>query len=1266
MDHAKIKKSLFKRLIFWFLSLSIIPLLFVGFIQMSLMTKESTRITLEHLYQGAESKEMFLENWFRYRLTDLSIHSNLENSVALLQTLEKKWLDSGLSLPKFVKSYSWLVDVGDMQHDLVSYKKTYDYVYDVLLFDLQGNLLYSVEKEDDLGLNLFTSWLSTTKMAAAVSKTLTTGKVTFSDLERYKPSHNGLFGFLSTPLISHNGDTIGIVVVQISFDKIFKNMEKGEGDFLTQDNYFVGTDGLLRTPISDDTRDILKKKIDTKPYKLWKKELALKSPADEDEDELQSATVSEYINPVGKLVIGVRENINLLGVKWLLISEVTSKEVFSAREDIKKHLFIILLMTIFAVVLIAFYQTRKITSPLRRLVAATRDFAQGGSAKVDIQSEDEIKVLADAFNQMVDKRDQSSLEIEKSNKKTKKALRNLSSQKFALDQHSIVSMTDPNGLINFVNSNFCIISGYSSEELLGNKHNILRSEIHRSEFFDDLTNIIKSGKTWHGDICSQTKNGELFWVRTTAVPFLGGDGKIQSYIYISTDITKQKQHEQMQLEQLQISEIKLELSQSLASAKNMKDSLKNALTLVITLPNFQLKKRASLYTFDIETKSYSEFIFIGENSTLINDWEEHFIKEYRQVIETGKVIHVPLCTHTTGEDGPHGHFIVPLINKANSQTNASEEIIAVIFFSCTAKQQTDKFQLSLLEEIGVIVTQEILRHRANDILENAMQLAEQNNQLKGEFLASMSHEIRTPMNGVLGMLNLLVDGQLEEDQLHKAMIAKSSAESLLVIINDILDFSKIEAGKLELEYIDFDLSDTLENLITSVALPAHEKGVEVILDLTQIDNSMAKGDPGRLRQVLTNLINNAIKFTSEGQIRVTAKLEETAVANELCLTCSIEDSGIGIPASKVKTLFDKFTQVDASTTREYGGTGLGLAICKNLVEMMHGQLTVNSQIGEGSCFTFTAFLEKSSHQKKIFSISDVSQFNVLIVDDNAVNCEVLQSQLEKWGVSVSAANSGEEALIKCQENMESDDRDFDIAILDMQMPGMDGIMLGQKLRKNINFKDIKLVMMTSLDSEKMTDKFNSVGFDAYFPKPTTATDLFKTLQIIQSHHKDISEPMITTDYLKIIGTEVEPSVQTAEADDGQTKIGHAKVLLVEDNKVNQMVATFTLKKLGIENVVVADDGLIALERLKACDGDEPFDIILMDCQMPNLDGYQTAKAIRSAEAGEHFTSIAIIAMTANAMEGDKEKCLLAGMNDYLTKPIDIDGLNKKLARWLDK
>ncbi|WP_053084507.1 hybrid sensor histidine kinase/response regulator [Catenovulum maritimum] len=530
-------------------------------------------------------------------------------------------------------------------------------------------------------------------------------------------------------------------------------------------------------------------------------------------------------------------------------------------------------------------------------------------------------------------------------------------------------------------------------------------------------------------------------------------------------------------------------------------------------------------------------------------------------------------------------------------------------------------------------------------------------QAKGDFLATMSHEIRTPMNGILGMLSLLLHDNLNEKQKHYAKLAKASGESLLTIINDILDFSKVDAGKLELENLDFNLRREIGDFSELMSFKAQEQGLELILDLTHIEQSMVKGDPGRLKQILTNLVGNALKFTEKGEIVIRASTKAIN-DSELSFHCSIQDTGIGINPDKTSSLFDSFTQVDASTTRKYGGTGLGLAIVKKLCLLMNGDISVTSQKGQGTCFTFHLKLGVSEQSEYVLPKFDIKQKHILIVDDNQTNLAVLQGQLENWGAIVTQASSADSALNLLDQTEYAEQ--FEVALLDMQMPVMDGAELGTIIRQNKNLDHIKLIMMTSLDRPGDPELFGEIGFNAYFTKPATTSDLLDSLAVVLSGGKVLEKatPLVTHNYLKSL-KRADEATQDNQVNWRENK----RLLLVEDNFINQTVALNLLENMQL-NCDLAGDGVEALKALSDSELSQEYDLILMDCQMPEMDGYEATQHIRKGSAGEQFKNIPIIAMTANAMVGDKQKCLNAGMTDYLSKPIDPQALEKMIEKWL--
>ena len=533
-------------------------------------------------------------------------------------------------------------------------------------------------------------------------------------------------------------------------------------------------------------------------------------------------------------------------------------------------------------------------------------------------------------------------------------------------------------------------------------------------------------------------------------------------------------------------------------------------------------------------------------------------------------------------------------------------------------------------------------------LEISREKAEASSKAKAEFLASMSHEIRTPMNGVIGMLGLLMREDLSEKQLHYAKIAHTSADSLLVIINDILDFSKIEAGKIELEILEFNLNSFLKSVVESVVLRAQEKGIEMILDVKRYSSIKVKSDPSRLRQILTNLLGNAIKFTERGEVVLTARINEI----DSTLYFNVKDTGIGIPKEKLNILFESFSQVDASTTRKYGGTGLGLAISNQLCHILGGEkINVTSELDCGSEFSFTIPVEFNKQEPLTYPVDNIQGVRILVVDDNETNREIVTAQLESWGAIVEKYADGESTLKRLSDK---ELNSFDVGILDMQMPEMDGAQLCKEIRTNSEWDNIKLMMMTSFGELYEANKFAKMGFSAFFSKPVIAEDLHKALSLIVSKTNDQeSIPFITRHQLGDIQSQ-------EEASNVRTGI---RVLVVEDNTVNQQIVFDLLDDLGHTSEITAN-GVEALERLN--NSPEAFEIILMDCQMPEMDGFQATKEIRSGSGGEAYTNIPIVALTANAMKGDRDKCINAGMNDYLTKPIDFNDLSSKISKWCAK
>jgi len=553
--------------------------------------------------------------------------------------------------------------------------------------------------------------------------------------------------------------------------------------------------------------------------------------------------------------------------------------------------------------------------------------------------------------------------------------------------------------------------------------------------------------------------------------------------------------------------------------------------------------------------------------------------------------------------------------------------------------EKEKILLELFTQLLVNINHRVV---TETLLEIEKEKALAASRAKSEFLANMSHEIRTPLNGVLGMNTLLMDTVLTREQKNYVKTVRSSGEALLNIINDILDFSKIEAGKLELEEIQFNLQLTLEDFGDIMAIKAEEKGLEFICAAAPDVPAVIIGDPGRLRQILVNLTGNAIKFTSSGEVAVTATIQ-SQTEDSICLKFSVKDTGIGIPAEKIDKLFESFTQADTSTTREFGGTGLGLAISKQLTGMMKGEIGVNSKPGRGSEFWFTSVFKKAHPGAQIPNPADALRgTRILIVDDNATNRNILSTQFKAWGIGSEEAPDGPSALKILYESLKINDP-FDMAVLDMQMPGMDGETLGRVMQSDEKLKNIRLLMMTSLGQRGDSKRMKEIGFSAYLTKPVRQSELFEALAVIAGVNHQQSENSLVTKYSL-----------------NEMNLEKFRILVVEDNITNQQVAMGILKKTGVRVDAVANgrESVIALEQV-------PYDLVFMDVQMPVMDGIEATRLIRSKDSKARNHDVPIIAMTAHAMQGDKDRCLEAGMNDYLSKPISPAPMAKVLKKWLD-
>jgi PAS domain S-box-containing protein len=789
--------------------------------------------------------------------------------------------------------------------------------------------------------------------------------------------------------------------------------------------------------------------------------------------------------------------------------------------------------------------------------------------------------------------------LQSARKTLTQSLRELEFQKYALDAHSIVSVADHSGKILAINAKFSEVSQYEPEELLGQDHRLLNSGHHSKEFFKAMWATIGHGKIWQNEVKNRRKDGTFYWVDSTIVPFMDENGKVLRYVSIRTDITDRKV-----------------VGEQLALQRTFYERLSETLG-------------EGLYVQDAQGRC----AYMNSEAEKLLGWSrQEFL---------GKSVHDTIHTQTASGDPLPGYDCPIMLNvKAQGETHLEDQVFvrkdgSIFPVSLVSKATFD--ETGKLDTMVVAFSDITQRKHTELAMRQAKESAEAAVRIKSDFLANMSHEIRTPMNGIIGMTNLALETDLNAEQRDYIGMVKTSSDALLQIINDILDFSKIESGKMSIESIEFSLEVMLRDTMKTLALRAHQKKLELLLHVAPDVPDRIKGDPGRIRQVILNLVGNAIKFTAKGEVEVSVTRQDGAPQGYVRLHFSVRDTGIGIPQDKLKSIFESFSQADTSTTRKYGGTGLGLTISAQLVELMGSQIELISQVGKGSTFHFDLAMPVTSGNalawyQKTGSIADMT---VLVVDDNETNRRLLAQMLTNWHMRPSTVANGEQALEELTRANQAG-TPYSLAVLDVQMPGMDGFELVLQMRQLVQTTVTMVMMLSSQGQRGDAKRCRELGVASYLSKPVSQSDLLDAIMTALGEPLQDDTPLITQYSL-------------------QENRRSLRLLLAEDNAINQKLAITLLQKQG-HTVTVANNGLEALSHWEI----GGFDAILMDVDMPEMNGYEATERIRLTEKGS-AAHIPIVAMTAHAMQGAREECLARGMDGYLSKPIDVTALWHELG-----